>query len=208
MAVSVDVLTSNSAFLIDVYGPRPICNGTVSHPHRAIRDKARLILPLEWRDGLTLTFIQCRSNYTAIPQSHLPMGFFLKAERMLHPLFVVPLRIILASMRAARFCSGCCRDCSLGSVFFCVSKIAPLIGFRSPLYLRAGQKIPEFKSLYQVGVPYHAPITDANVIEFVVNIHHFLDTFVECLLGAEDVQFHLHCLLHSKANLMRALCAV
>jgi hypothetical protein len=76
-------------------------------------------------------------------------------------------------------------------------------------------------------VPNHATILDANLIVALVNLAHFVDTFVQGLLGSEEVQtrysafqasfitnapehsgISLHGLLHGQSDLCGGLRAV
>lgn len=64
----------------------------------------------------------------------------------------------------------------------------------------ASEQVAELKSLYEVGVPDHATVLDANIGEGGVDLVDLLDTLVERFLGTEDGDIGLHNLLHGQAD--------
>ena len=84
---------------------------------------------------------------------------------MLHPVLVVPFRIIFTSMGSTRFLS-------------CCGRVSGLHG--------AGQKILKFESFNEIGIPDHTAIFGADVSESLVDFSNLLDALLERFFGAED----------------------
>lgn len=88
---------------------------------------------------------------SSVANVDLGVWLLLPREGVLHPVFVVPIWEVLASVSTTRLLAIGSRFCSL----YC-----------------AGKKIAELKSFDKVGIPDHAAILGADVIEHLVNIVH------------------------------------
>lgn len=58
------------------------------------------------------------------------------------------------------------------------------------------EEVLQLKGLDQIGVPDEASILDLDVVIKLIDIVHFGDTFLQCLLDSVDCSVPLHSLLH------------
>lgn len=107
-----------------------------------------LILPLERGHRLALRLIERSTRDMSIPDLDILMRLPLPRERVLHPLLVVTIREVLASVGATRF-------------FAVGGRLSGLHG--------AGEEVAEFEGLDQVAVPDHAAVFGADVVEHLVD---------------------------------------
>lgn len=141
----------------------------------------------------------------AVGQIDLAVGLLLERQGVLHPVDVVTVGVVFTGVGTTRLLSVGGRGGGLSTAarqYIIKQKVS------ARCYLRAGQEVPQLQSLDKVGVPDHAAVLDANILEHAVNLGDLLDTLVQGLLCPEDADVRLHRLLHGQTDLSRALWSI
>lgn len=124
---------------------------------------------------------------------------------MLHPVGIITIGIVLASVSTARFFAVSGSNRSLGT------KKGRLVSILKQFErtdsgvmksnLRASQEISEFKGFDKVGVPDHAAVLSCDIRKCLINSIDLSDTIVQTFLSSENADVRLHSLLHIISDL-------
>lgn len=103
----------------------------------------------------------------------------LESKRVLHPVFVVTVRVVLTGVRTTRLLTSVGTSDSLDCTLQEVTKFKSLneIPVIPSLVVFSARKIKNLR------VPYHATVLDTNLVEVLVNLGNLLHALSKRLLG-------------------------